>query len=99
MVLYGVMSALCLLAGFGLGLYENDVRWRIVEAVTEVRPDLEPYAAFSRARSFPASEVHSLYALHYPASGLVRWHRTISLAAIVCFLAFAVFLILAIKRS
>ena len=99
MILFGVLSALCLIAGFGLGLYENDVRWRIVEAVIDVRPDLEPYLAFARARSFWNSEVHRAHAAHYPESRLPRWHQAISLAAIACFLACAVFLLLALKRS
>jgi hypothetical protein len=99
MFLFGVMSALCLVAGFGLGLYESDVRWRLVEAVMDARPDLEPYVAFARARSFWDSEVHRIHAVHYPESRLPRWHRTISLAAIFCFLASAVFLVLAISRS
>jgi hypothetical protein len=99
MILFGVLAGLCLIAGFGLGLYENDVRWQIVEAVTEVRPDLEPYAVFSRARSFWDSEVHRLHAVHFPGSGLLRWHKAVSLAAIVCFLAFALFLILALRHS
>ena len=99
MILFGVMSALCLVAGFGLGLYEYDVRWQIVDAVTEARPDLEPFAAFARARSFWKSEVHRIYAAHYPESRLLLWHRTIALASIGCFLAFTVFLVLAIRRS
>jgi hypothetical protein len=99
MILFGVLAALCLIAGFGLGLYENDVRWQIVEAVTQVRPDLEPYAVFSRARSCWNSEVHRIHAAHYPGSRLLRWHKTISVAVIVCFLAFAFFLVLALKRS
>lgn len=99
MILFGVLAALSLVAGFGLGLYENDVRWQIVEAVHAVRPDLEPYAMFSRARSFRASEVHRLYQANYPENPLLKWHKTISLAAMVCFLAFAVFLVLAIKQS
>jgi hypothetical protein len=99
MILYGVLAALCLLAGFGLGLYENDLRWQIVEAVHEVRPDLEPYAMFSRARSFWGSEVHQIYGTNNPEGSLLRWHKTISIAAITCFLAFAVFLVLAIRYS
>lgn len=99
MILFGVLAAFCLVAGFGLGLYENDVRWRMVEAVTDARPDLEPYLAFARARSFWNSEVHRIHALHYPESRLPRWHQAISLAAIACFLAFALFFVLAIKRS
>jgi hypothetical protein len=98
MILYGVLAGLCLIAGFGLGLYENDVRWQIVEAVTEVRPDLEPYAEFSRARSWD-SDLHRIHAAHYPESHLLRWHKTVSLAAIVSFLAFALFLVLALKHS
>jgi hypothetical protein len=99
MILYGVLAALCLVAGFGLGLYESDVRWQIVEAVHEIRPDLEPYAMFTRARSFWNSEVHRLYGANYPERSLLKWHKTISLAAIFCFLAFAVFLVLAIRHS
>jgi hypothetical protein len=99
MFLYGVLSALCLIAGFGLGLYENDLRWRIVEAVQELRPDLEPYAMFSRARSFWGSEVHLIYHQHYPERPLLKWHRAISLAAIGCFLAFAALLVLAVRFS
>ncbi len=99
MIFYGVLAALCLLAGFGLGLYENDLRWQIVEAVHLVRPDLEPYAMFSRARSFWGSEVHRIHETQYSESRLTNWHRTISTAAIACFLAFAIFLALAFRHS
>ncbi|HEY6488985.1 MAG: hypothetical protein WCC26_10230 [Terracidiphilus sp.] len=99
MLVFGMLAALCLVAGFGLGLYENDVRWQIVEAVHAVRPDLEPYAMFSRARSFRNSEVHELYRANYAEHPLLKWHKAISFAAMVCFLAFAVFLLLAIKQS
>jgi hypothetical protein len=99
MLLYGVLSALCLIVGFGLGLYESDLRWQIVEAIEEVRPDLDAYATFLRARAFWGSEAHVIYRKYYPDRPLLRWHRAISVAAVGCFLAFAVLLVIAIKRS
>jgi hypothetical protein len=99
MLLYGILAALCLIVGFGLGLYENDLRWQIVEAIQEVRPDLDPYAMFLRARAFWGSEAHLIYRTHYPERPLLRWHQRISVAAIGSFLAFAVLLVLAIRHS
>ena len=88
----------CLVAGFGLGMYEYDLRWKIVNAVHEVRPDLEPFALFARARSLRSSNVQAIYREHYPQSHLLRRHRIVTLAAPVFFIGFAVLLALAIKH-
>ena len=99
MFLYGGLAALCLIAGFGLGMYEYDLRRQIVRAVHEVRPDLDTFALFARARSLRASSVHALYRDHYPQSHLLRWHQIVSIVSPACFIAFALFLTLAIKHS
>lgn len=99
MILYGGLALLCLISGFGLGMYEYELRWRIVNAVHSVRPDLEPFALFSRARSLWRSPVYRIYRDHHPQSRLLRQHTIISLASPSCFVAFAVLLVLAIKHS
>ncbi|MGO9436114.1 MAG: hypothetical protein ACLPH3_05595 [Terracidiphilus sp.] len=99
MFVYGVLAILCLIAGFGLGMYEYDLRRQIVEAIHQVRPDLEYRALFARARSLRSPELTAIYLEQFPQSRLLQWHKTVSIAAPACFLAFALFLALAIKHS
>ena len=89
----------CLVAGFGLGMYEYELRRQIVRAIHDVRPDLEPFALFARARALRSTNVQAIYREHYPQSHLLRRHRIVTLASPACFLAFAVLLALAIKHS
>jgi hypothetical protein len=98
MFLYGGLAGLCLIAGFGLGMYEYNLRWQIVNAVHKIRPDLERFALFARARS-GSSSVHALYREHYPQGKLLRWHRIVSVASPACFIAFAVLFAVAIRHS
>src|SRR5579863_335063 len=99
MILYGVLAMLCLVAGFGLGWYEYDLRWKIVTAVHLARPDLQPYSLFTRARSLGSSEVHTLYRAHFPQGRLIARRRIAFFAAPACFLLGALFLVLAYTHS
>jgi hypothetical protein len=99
MLLYGGLAALCLIAGFGLGMYEYELRRQIVHAVHEVRPDLERLTLFARARSLRNSNVQAIYREHYPDSSLLRRHRIVIIVSPACFIAFAILLALAIKHS
>ena len=99
MILWAALAMLCLVAGFGLGWYEHDLRWRIVRAVHRVRPDLEPLTLFARARSLRGSDVIEIFRNHYPDSPLLRRRRMVSVAAPACFLLSAAFLLMAIRRS
>jgi hypothetical protein len=99
MFLFGGLAALCLIAGFGLGMYEYELRWQIVNAVHSVRRDLEPFALFRRAGSLHRSDVQNLYRTHFPDGTLIRRRWFVSLAAVACFVLGAMFLVLAIRRS
>ena len=99
MIVYGVLAMLCLIAGFGLAMYEYDLRWQIVNAVHRVRPDLEPFALFARARSLGRGEVINLYRAHFPDGGLIQRRWVVSLAAPACFVLGAVLLVVAFTHS
>ena len=99
MILYGVLAMLCLIAGFGLAMYEHDLCWQIVKAVHSVRPDLEPFALFARTRSLRRAEASNLYRDHFPDGSLLRKRQLVLIAAPACFLLAAVFLVLAFRQS
>jgi hypothetical protein len=99
MVLFGGLAAICLIAGFGLAMYEYELRWQIVNAVHSVRPDLEPFMLFARARSVRATELLKLYRKHFPEDALLKKRRLVFLAAPACFVLGAVFLVLACTHS
>jgi hypothetical protein len=99
MFLYGGLALLCLIAGFGLGMYEYELRRQIVHSVQAARPDLDTGALYAGARSWRASTVHGIYRDLFPESNVLRRHTMVSLASPACFVAFAVLLMLAIKHS
>jgi hypothetical protein len=99
MVFYGVVAALCLIAGFGLGMYEYELRRQIVNAVRSVRPDLDAGLLYASARSLRGGEVLNLYRTHFSDGGLLRRRWIVSLAAPACFVLGAVFLVVAFTRS
>jgi hypothetical protein len=98
-IVYGTLALLCLIAGFGLGMYEYELRRRIADAVHRARPDLEPRALFAITRSLRASGVGDLYRERFPKGRLLQRHTAVAIAAPACFLAFVLFLVLAIKHS
>ena len=100
MILYGALAMVCLIAGFGLGMYEYDLRWQIVRAVRSVRPDLGPFVLFARVGSSARrSEVLSLYRAHFPSGTLIKRRWIVLFAAPACFVLGAIFLVLAFTRS
>jgi hypothetical protein len=99
MILWAALAMLCLVAGFGLGWYEYDLRWQIVRAVHRVRPGMEPLALFARARPLWRSEVIEVYRNHFPDSPLLTRRLVVSLAAPACFLLSTAFLVMAIRHS
>lgn len=99
MILYGVLAMLCLIAAFGLAMYEHDLCWQIVKAVHSVRPDLEPFALFARTQSLWRGETLNLYRDHFPDGSLLRKRQIVSFGAPACFLLAAVFLVLAFRQS
>jgi len=99
MILYGVLAILCLIAGFGLGLYEHDLRWQLVRAVHGVRPDLDPATLYASARSLRRGEVLNLYQAHFPEGSLLKRRWVVSIAAPACFVFGAVFLVVAFTHS
>jgi hypothetical protein len=99
MIVYGAAALICLIAGFGFGMYEYELRRRIVDAVHRARPDLESHTLLARARSLRTSRVGDLYRERFPNGRLLQRHRVVTIAAPLCFLAFVLFLALAIKHS
>lgn len=99
MIFYGALALFCLVAGFGLGMYEHDLRWQIVNAVHSVRPDLKPFALFARSRSLHRSEAVDLYRVHFPSGPLLKKRQMALFAAPACFLLGAIFLVLAFTHS
>src|ERR1700753_2613021 len=99
MILWAALAMLCLIAGFGLGWYEHDLRWQIARAVHRVRPDLEPLKLFARASPLRSSEVIEIFRDHYPDSPLLTRRWIVALTAPACFLLSAVFLVMAIRLS
>ena len=99
MFLYGGLALLCLIAGFGLGMYEYELRRQIVHAIHDARPELDTRTLYAGARSLRSSNVRGLYGDLYPESDVLRWHRLVSLLSPACFALFAVLLVLAIKHS
>jgi cobalamin synthase len=99
MIVYGGLAMIFLVAGFGLGWYEYDLRWKIAHAVHRVRPEMQVLVLFSRARSLRTSSVHRIYREHYPDGRLAQWHVAFAIASPLCFLAFAALLALAIRHS
>jgi hypothetical protein len=99
MILWAALAMLCLVAGFGLGWYEHDLRWQIARAVHRVRPDLELLALFARARPLRGSEVIDIFRNHFPDSPLLARRWIVSLGAPACFVLSAVFLVMAIRHS
>lgn len=99
MILWAALAMLCLVAGFGLGWYEYDLRWQIVRAIHRVRPGIEPRTLFARARPLWDSEVIAIYRTHFPDSPLLTRRLVVSLAAPACFLLSAAFLVMAIRHS
>lgn len=99
MILFGALALLCLIAGFGFGMYEHDLRWQIVNAVHSARPDLKPFALFARSRSLHRSEALELYRTHFPSGPLLKKRRMALFAAPTCFLLGAIFLMLAFTLS
>ena len=98
MIVFGGLAALCLIAGFGLGMYEYELRRQIVEAVHRVRPDLPRLMLLARARSLRDSEVVTLYREHFPDSPVLARRWMVTLAAPACFVLSAVFLVLAVRH-
>jgi len=90
---------LCLIAGFGLGMYEHDLRRQIASAVRSLRPDMEFAARFARVRSPRASEALDLYRIHFPEGSLLKKRQMVLIAATACFLLGAVLLVAAITHS
>lgn len=99
MVVYGGLAILCLIAGFGLGLYEYEMRRQIVEALHQARPDLDMRVLFAQARSLRSPDLKAIFFGAFPESRLLQWHRAISLEAPAFFVALALFLTLAIRHS
>ncbi len=99
MIVYGGLAALFLIAGFGLGMYEYELRRQVVDAVHRVRPDLDRFALYARARALRNSDVIAIYRENFPDSRLLTRRWIVSLAAPACFLLSAAFLLLAIKYS
>ena len=99
MILYGGLALVCLIAGFGLGMYEYELRRQIVHAVQAARPDLDTGALYAGARSWRASYVHAIYRDLFPESTVLLRHAMVSLASPACFVPFAVLLMLAIKHA
>jgi hypothetical protein len=99
MVVYGALAILCLIAGFGLGLYEYELRRQIVEALHQARPDLDMRVLFARARSLRSPDLKAIFLQAFPESRLLQQHQAVALAAPAFFVAFALFLTLAIKHS
>ncbi len=100
MILYGALAMVCLIAGFGLGMYEHDLRWQIVRAVHSVRPDLGPFVLFARVGSSARrSEVLSLYRAHFPNGSLLKRRWIVLFAAPASFVLGAIFLVLAFTHS
>jgi hypothetical protein len=99
MFLYGGVALLCLIAGFGFGMYEYELRRQIVHAIHDARPELDTLALYAGARALRASSVHAIYRDLFPESNILRRHAMVSLSSPACFVAFAVLLMLAIKHS
>jgi hypothetical protein len=99
MILYGGLALVCLIAGFGLGMYEYELRRQIVHAIKAARPDLDIGALYADARSIGGSNVRNIYCSLFPESNLLRQHAIVAVASPACFVAFAVLLTLAIKNS
>lgn len=99
MILWAALAMLCLIAGFGLGWYEHDLRWQIARAVHRARPDMELFVAFARSRPLRRSEIIEIYRNHFPDSTLLTKRLVVSLAAPACFLLSAAFLVMAIRHS
>jgi hypothetical protein len=97
-IVYGTLALLCLIAGFGLGMYEYELRRRIVDAVHRARPDLEARTLFARARSLRTSGIGDLYRERFPSGRLLQRHKAVAIATPACFLAFVLFLALAIRH-
>jgi hypothetical protein len=98
MVVYGALAILCLIAGFGLGLYEYELRRQIVEALHQARPDLDMRVLFAHVRSLRSPDLKVIFLEAFPESRLLQQHRAVALAAPAFFVAFALFLTLAIKH-
>jgi hypothetical protein len=91
---------LCLIAGFGLGMYEHDLRWQIVHAVHSVRPDLGPFVLCARVGSSARrSEVLSLYRAYFPNGSLLKRRWIVLFAAPASFALGAIFLVIAFTHS
>lgn len=90
---------LCIIVGFGLGMYEHDLRRQIASAVRSLRPNFESAALFARARSLREAEALTLYRAHFPEGVLLKRRRLVLIAAPACFLLGAVLLVVAFTRS
>lgn len=82
-----------------MALYEYEMRRQIVEALHQAQPDLDMRVLlFAQARSLRSPDLKAIFFGAFPESRLLPWHRAISLEAPAFFVAFALFLTLAIRH-
>jgi hypothetical protein len=99
MILWAASAMLCLVAGFGLGWYEHDLRWQIARAVLRVQPKPDAPAPLSRVRPRRDAEIIEIFRDQFPDSPLLMRRSIVLVAAPACFLLSAVCLVMAIMRS